>query len=1662
MNLKLFEIKNGMDSIRTSIKFPGILIFLLTALLIVQTPAANAQAPVPPSSQFDITGFLQEATLDPVNITDPLAGGTLKVNGHFVVVPKNTIVILSANALTWQELFTQAPAPYGLTTAAGVPETGMALNDTPRPLATYEVEVIGNYINTTTADLYIAGLIYINQEGLNSGSGFINYINYTLAEMRIGGRIDDPNTGTRVRINDPPRADLGGKGRYSRGQSPDPRFTVDQDNPTIIATTGYPMGIPDTTTDPNLGGADDPLRPLCNRPKDTLTGHFLTTFTMPAPPSACPDPTKQLPFEVGDFVTFSGILVHDGPNPTAMPATGYPNNTYLSAYAISDNAAFYTAPGTDPAYVTMEVFILEAGGTPAIVGEIGKRTRFEGFSTDVTRNIHLFGIDVDPVTGAMTDRDYGSIDVDCGLLAGAGGDPTCTQNKISGNAAKGRWRFRPPANILTGPGELAPGTVSKANKLAMLTAFLPPVREVRAAVSTGEAQSCSVNATTGLTTCNTNYTLAAQPIVANGIKADQYHAPILEYILPENLPGAPMIPNNFETFSFLFNGGYTSSQGTLGGELNPFPIVWLPTGPVPGYIPALNSVFVVLANATIGVNGTEQLNALPLDQRFVPFPSAAVSFISSNPAVATVNATTGLVTGVFPGTAVITATAVSGTTAVTGTATITVTAPVDTFNLTVLAPPGAVAETNVTSISLARGTSGNALLWVKSAAPGTYAVNVNATSANFSSVVTMTVNGGATSAITTGVNTIATYLLNITNTGTPTGPGNSVAIISTTTTVIGVSPTIAMLLPNETMQFNSTDPAITWSNSNNSVGTIAANGSFTAIAPGNTTITATNATGTFGTALVIVGTSRYTTPSLVTGANLIIVPVQSDPAFNASRLLQLVTAQNPNTAGQKTTRWNATNQSFEIFDPFTGPIDFAINADQGYLINTSAPAANISYVGTLKGITQPILLATITVAPSALNLTVGGSATFVAIPKDILGNTVAATVSWNSSNTTVGTIDPVNGTFTAVAAGTTTINATNGTIIGSATVNVTPLIVLPVLTTIFVTPSTIALNAGGSTTFIAAPTDQLGNPIATTVTWNSSNTTVGTIDPVTGLFKALNPGTTTINATNGTVVGSAIATVTVPSVLITISVFPATLSLNAGNSATFTAIGFDQLGNVMPATFIWNSSNSTVGTIDPTTGLFLASVAGTTTINATNGSVVGSAIVVVTSSVLVTPVLTTITVAPTAMSLSVGNSAAFTAIGFGQLGNLMPATFTWNSSNNTVGTIDPTTGLFLASAAGTTTINATNGSVVGSATMTVNSVSVPPVLATITVSPPTATLQIGGNVTFTATPKDQLGNPIAAAISWSSSNTTLGNIDPITGLFTASADGTAIINATSGGVVGSAVVTVSTPVLTTITVSPPTATLQIGGNVTFTATPKDQFGNPIAAAISWSSGNTTVGNIDATGLFIASANGITTINATSGGVVGSAVVTVSTPALTTITVSPATVILNVGGATGFVATTKDQFGNPIAAAITWNSSNSTVGKIDPVTGLFTALATGTTTINATSGGVVGSATVTVNAAASSIRGTVFRDINGNRIQDPGEPGLAGWTVTNAFKDPVTGNQVILTQITDISGNYLFANLAATRYKVSEILQPGFKSTTGTGANVDLAANTVAVVNFGNQ
>ena len=77
----------------------------------------------------------------------------------------------------------------------------------------------------------------------------------------------------------------------------------------------------------------------------------------------------------------------------------------------------------------------------------------------------------------------------------------------------------------------------------------------------------------------------------------------------------------------------------------------------------------------------------------------------------------------------------------------------------------------------------------------------------------------------------------------------------------------------------------------------------------------------------------------------------------------------------------------------------------------------------------------------------------------------------------------------------------------------------------------------------------------------------------------------------------------------------------------------------------------------------------------------------------------------------------------------------------------------------------------------------------------------------------------------------------------------------------------------------------------------------------------------------------------------------------------------------------------------------------------------------------------------TISGEKFNDLNGDGMQEPGEPGLAGWTI-DLFD---SAGDLIATTVTDANGDYSFADLGPGTYTVEEVMQAGWVQTDPGGA-----------------
>src|SRR5208337_1168110 len=109
-----------------------------------------------------------------------------------------------------------------------------------------------------------------------------------------------------------------------------------------------------------------------------------------------------------------------------------------------------------------------------------------------------------------------------------------------------------------------------------------------------------------------------------------------------------------------------------------------------------------------------------------------------------------------------------------------------------------------------------------------------------------------------------------------------------------------------------------------------------------------------------------------------------------------------------------------------------------------------------------------------------------------------------------------SGLATGVAAGSSTIQATSGSISGSTSLTVTAATVV----SIAVTPANPSIAAGQQQPFTATGTytDGSHQNLTSTATWTSSAPSVATISG--GLATALTAGNTTIQATSGSISGS--------------------------------------------------------------------------------------------------------------------------------------------------------------------------------------------------------------------------------------------------------------------------------------------------------------------------------------------------------------------------------------------------------------------------------------------------------------------------------------------------------------------------------------------------------------
>lgn len=474
-------------------------------------------------------------------------------------------------------------------------------------------------------------------------------------------------------------------------------------------------------------------------------------------------------------------------------------------------------------------------------------------------------------------------------------------------------------------------------------------------------------------------------------------------------------------------------------------------------------------------------------------------------------------------------------------------------------------------------------------------------------------------------------------------------------------------------------------------------------------------------------------------------------------------------------------------------------------------------------------------------------------------------VMWTSDKPSVASV-AVDGTITAHKSGTATITAKTvdggKTAMCMVTVNTSAIAV----TGVSLNPDKLSLVEGNSSPLTA--TILPGNATVKSVTWSSSAPAIASVDG-TGRVTAHKAGqaTITVTTTDGNKTGQCLVTVTSSLVAVTgVSLNKSALSLSASGSeklqATITP------SNATNKSVTWKSSDPFVASV-AADGTVSAHKAGSATITVTSvdGGKEATCAVRVNAGVVS---VTGVTLNKTQLNLVEGNSEGLTA-------TVTPSdatnkNVTWSSSNSSVATVDAT-GKVTALSAGNATITVTTADGSKTAVCSVSVTAKTIAVTGISVSPTSLAKKTGESHQLSATVSP--ANATNKNVTWTSSNPAVATVSS-TGLVTATGPGSATITVASQAdptKTATASISVTQPV-TGVTISPTTSEVREGETLTLTATVSP--GNASNKNVTWSSSNTAIATVDASGVVTGKSVGAVTITVTTveGGKTAVSMVTV--------------------------------------------------------------------------------------------------------------------------------------------------------------------------------------------
>lgn len=612
-----------------------------------------------------------------------------------------------------------------------------------------------------------------------------------------------------------------------------------------------------------------------------------------------------------------------------------------------------------------------------------------------------------------------------------------------------------------------------------------------------------------------------------------------------------------------------------------------------------------------------------------------------------------------------------------------------------------------------------------------------------------------------------------------------------------------------------------------------------------------------------------------------------------------------------------------------------------------------------------------------------------------------------------------------------------------------------------VVDETIALTVTGSYS------DGSEADIRSSVQWSVQDRSILRQTAMSNEFRGLKEGLTTVQAqTEGITTEVRVRVLPSPVVELFFGIATTRLTLEVGETTRLEVVGRFASGASAPleaSLVTWSSSDPSVLTIDE--GAATGVSPGQASISAAINDITASIETVVTA-----PTLVGLELGPMEGPLSAGRTRQLFAMGRLSDGSTVALTsmVEWSSDNVGIAEVsnaESQEGLVTARGAGTARIRAHEPESRTEATLSIEITAA--VLESLRVTPSMTEVPAGDIVPLGAvgTFSDGTQVDLTRMVSWASSDTSVAEVSNSTneeGLVRSKALGSTTISVTdtrsglsSNDSNQSAVVTVSPPVLRSLAVDPPSASIPAGLSQTFTASGRFSDGSrrDLSSQVNWSSSSPMVASLSMDGRAQGLAQGFTTVTAvdpTSGisSGVSSAQLTVRPAEMAMMSVSPRPVDLVESQTIGLTATATftDNTVREVSGAVTW-SSNSVAASVDG-SGQVAALAVGTATVTATDGvtGVSASTVVEVEAlrlVRLSIAPSSVAVPLGVRVQFEAE---------GSFNDGVTRNR---------SSSVVWSSNAPAvldvRAGVGRALASGLAEVTATEPLTQLSARATAVV-----